>query len=254
MAKKDVLQPVDDDARAQAGRLMRLAAHGSLAVLEPMTGHPLASRVSLATEVSGAPVFLISQLSAHFGALEADPRASLLVGEPGRGDPLAHARITVIGRAEKLADAARAAARDRFLRRHPKAALYADFADFAFWRLTPERASLNGGFGRAYALAASDLLAEEIPDLAAMEPDAVAHMNEDHADAVAAYATGLLQAEPGPWRLTGLDADGLDLALGDEIRRLDFPRRLTKSEEVRPLLITLARQARETSLPREGQK
>lgn len=244
MAKKDVLQPVDDDARAQAGRLMRLALHGSLAVLEPETGHPLASRVSLATDVSGAPIYLISQLSAHFGALEADARASLLVGEPGRGDPLAYPRITVIGRAEKLADAARAGARDRFLRRHPKAALYADFADFAFWRLVPERASLNGGFGRAYALTARDLIGEAVPDLPEMEPDAVAHMNEDHADAVAAYATGLLKAAPGDWRLTGLDADGLDLANGDEIRRLDFPRRLAKAEEVRPLLISLAREAR----------
>ena len=48
--------------------------------------------------------------------------------------------------------------RARFLDRHPKAALYADFPDFRFFRITPQSASLNGGFGRAYNLPGLDLL------------------------------------------------------------------------------------------------
>ncbi len=43
----------------------------------------------------------------------------------------------------------------------------------------------------------------------------MAHMNADHAEAVRLYATKLLGAEDGPWRLTGLDPEGLDLACGD---------------------------------------
>ncbi len=52
-------------------------------------------------------------------------------------------------------------------------------------------------------------------------------MNEDHAEAVRLYATKLLGAEDGKWRLTGLDPDGLDLALGDATLRLPFPERVT---------------------------
>ncbi|MEM6374522.1 MAG: pyridoxamine 5'-phosphate oxidase family protein, partial [Pseudomonadota bacterium] len=111
------------------------ARHGALATLDAASGTPMASRVSVASASDGCPVFLISQLSGHFGALEDDPRASVLLGDPGKGDPLAHPRITVFGRAVRIAEDARDHIRARFLARHPKAALYVDFPDFAFWRL-----------------------------------------------------------------------------------------------------------------------
>ena len=63
------------------------------------TGAPLASRVGVATDIDGAPLILVSMLSAHTPAILADPRCSLLVGEPGKGDPLAHPRLTLICRA-----------------------------------------------------------------------------------------------------------------------------------------------------------
>ena len=154
-------QPVDDEARAMARRLLHHARHGALASLDPASGHPLASRVALATDIDGAPLILISALSAHTAALQADPRCSLLCGEPGRGDPLAHPRITLVARAHRIDradEAVHSRVRRRYLVRQPKARLYADFGDFAFWRLEVERASLNGGFGRAYELTAADVL------------------------------------------------------------------------------------------------
>jgi putative heme iron utilization protein len=155
----DPVRDADDDARALARRLLAGAGHGALATLEPGTGHPMASRCAIALDADGVPLLLVSALSAHTAALAADGRCSLLVGEPGTGDPLAHPRLTVAGRARRLArdtDEARRV-RARWLARHPKAALYLDFADFSFWRLEPDRASLNGGFGRAYRLSAADL-------------------------------------------------------------------------------------------------
>ncbi len=244
MTRKDVFQEPDDAARRQAKTLIRAERSGALATLEPETGWPMASRVSLATDGAGAPVFLISELSAHFPALVADPRASLLLGLPGKGDPLAHPRITVVGRAERLAGDAAAPVRARFLARHPKAALYADFADFAFWRLAPERAQLNGGFAKAYRLAAEDVLSPTDAALAAMEAEAVAHMNADHADAVKLYAEALLGRETGDWRLVGLDTEGLDLAAGDATARLWFDPPLAGAEELRRRLAALAKEAR----------
>ena len=157
MTKKDVLRETDADAIRQARGPIRTARFGALACLDPETGHPMASRVALATDLAGNPVILLSQLSGHFAALEGDARASLLVGEPGRGDPLAHPRITLTCQAARLEGDDRLAARDRYLRRNPKAALYADFGDFAFWCLTLTGASLNGGFGKAFVLTPAGL-------------------------------------------------------------------------------------------------
>ena len=155
----DPVRPADDTARALAHRLLGGARFGALATLEPGTGHPMASRVAVALDADGAPLLLMSSLSAHSGALDADARCSLLVGEPGAGDPLAHPRLTVAGTARRLerdSDEGRRA-RERWLSAHPKAALYVDFGDFAFRRIECAGASLNGGFGRAWRLEPADL-------------------------------------------------------------------------------------------------
>lgn len=248
--RPDPLLPVDDDARALARKLVRMARYGALGVLDPADGAPFVSRVALATAMDGAPVMLVSALSLHTQALVRDGRCSLLVGEPGKGDPLAHPRLSLTATAVRLdpASADHAAARRRFLARHPKAKLYADFGDFAFFRLEPARASLNGGFGRAYALAANDLSLAGHPalaGLAAMEEGAVAHMNEDHADAIGLYADRLAGAGAGSWVLTSLDPEGLDFAEGDRIARLGFTPPLADAGELRPRLVDLARLARQ---------
>ena len=238
--RDDMLRPVDDAVRAQAKRLLRTARFGALATLAE-DGWPMATRVALVTEIDGAPVFLASDLSHHTAALSADPRCALLVGEPGKGDPLAHPRLTLYAEAERLGREADADARRRFLARHPKAALYADFGDFAFWRLRPTRADLNGGFGKASALDAADLAPRvDCAALAEAEPSAVAHMNADHAEAVDHFARICGSGESG-WTLTGLDPEGADLARGDEVRRLDFMTPVRDAAGLRAALVALAR-------------
>ncbi len=76
------------------------------------------------------------------------------------------------------------------------------------------------------------------------EESAVAHMNDDHAEAVRLYATKLMGAEDGPWRLTGLDPEGLDLARGDAMLRLPFPQRVINAEQLRKVVVELAAKAR----------
>ncbi|QPH54328.1 HugZ family protein [Pontivivens ytuae] len=244
MTRPETLQPVTDEAIRLAKTLLRTERHGALGTLEPGSGAPQVSRVSLATDPTGAPLILISRLSAHFAALEADPRCSLLLGTPGKGDPLAHPRMTLAACAEMLDGDARQAARTRFLARHPKAALYADFTDFAFWRLTPQGASLNGGFARAFELTADHLATPAMPDLTALEPDAVVHMNEDHRDAIKLYAETLLGEPEGDWRIATLDPEGMDLIHGDRVARLSFDPPLRSADELRPRLVALGKRAR----------
>lgn len=242
--KKDVIRETDAEAIRLARTLIRTARYGAIAVLDPETGAPLASRVGTATDIDGTPLILVSMLSAHTRALIADSRCSLLVGEPGKGDPLAHPRITISCNALQLQSetAERARAERRYLNRHPKAKLYAGLGDFHFFRLEPARASLNGGFGKAYLLGRHDLVAETsvAQNLAESEQSAVEHMNSDHVDAISVYARAFCGAGEASWRITGIDADGLDLAAGDETRRLFFPEPLADARDLRKVLVELA--------------
>jgi hypothetical protein len=144
------------EALAEARALLAKATHGALATLDPGDGHPMASRVAFAPLSDGTPFVLISDLSAHSAALKADPRCSLLVGEVGRGDPLAYARLTLKCRAEPLPRSPDL--RARFLATHPKAELYIDLGDFSFLRLLPEAVSYVAGFGRAYRFSGAEML------------------------------------------------------------------------------------------------
>jgi heme iron utilization protein len=245
---KDPFLPVDDEARGLAKKLMRTTRSGALATNDAESGMPFASLVQVGMDLDGSPLILTSQLSAHTRLLEADPRCSLLLSSVGKGDPLAHPRLTVLARAHRLERESEEGRhiRRRYLLQHPKAELYVDFPDFAFWRLEVVSASLNGGFGRAYRMAREDLLADlsGFFDFYDFEAQAVEHMNEDHADALALYATQLCGAREGAWRLIGIDPEGVQMALGDEILRLSFPRALNGPHEVRPMLIRLANEAR----------
>ncbi len=238
----------DFDPKTVARGLLRSTRAGALATLDRNTGHPFASLVNVATDSDGAPVILVSRLSTHTANLEVDGRASLLLAAAGKGDPLAHPRLTLIGAFAQIGrdDAQEPRVRRRFLARHPKSELYAGFGDFSFWRLAVVSAHLNGGFARAADLKAADVLSDvsDADNLVGAEASAVEHMNADHAEAVRLYATKLLGADDGPWRLTGLDPDGLDLARGDLTLRLPFPERVTDAEQLRRTVVVLAAKAR----------
>jgi hypothetical protein len=238
----------DFDPKLVAKTLLRSTRAGALATIDRNTGHPFASLVNVATDADGSPLILVSRLSTHTANMEVDGRASLLLATTGKGDPLAHPRLTLIGSFAQIArdDAQEPSMRRRFLSRHPKSELYAGFADFSFWRLEVVSAHLNGGFARAADLKAADVLTDvsDAENLLSAEASAVEHMNADHAEAVKLYATKLLGADDGQWRLTGLDPDGLDLARGDLTLRLPFPERVTDAEQLRRTVVTLAAQAR----------
>jgi putative heme iron utilization protein len=131
--------------------LIAEATHATLGTLDGM-GAPFASLVALARDEAMRPLIITSHLSSHTGHLEADPRVSLLIAAIGKGDPLAHPRLTLTGRAEaaRPGDTAYDAIRELYLAQNPKAQLYVDLPGFWFWRITPAKVFLNGGFGKAW--------------------------------------------------------------------------------------------------------
>jgi len=246
-------RPVPEfDGKALGKDLLRRIRAGALATIDGGSGVPFASLVTVATDHDGSPILLLSRLASHTLHLERDPRASILLAETGRGDPLAHPRLTVIGTLERSGEER---VRRRFLARHPKAKLYADFPDFSFWRMTITGGHLNGGFARAARLEAGDLSTDlaGAETVLEAETEALEHLNHDHREALALYAAELCGQPAGPWTATGLDPEGLDLLSGDRTARLIFPERITTPGGLRLGLKDLAAEARTRSQKKDGE-
>ncbi len=241
--RQDPRQDPDFDPVGLAKRLLRQIRAATLATLTE-DGAPFATLTAVATDYDGSPILLMSRLAAHTRNLERDARLSLLLAQSGSGDPLAHPRLTLLARAARTKDAA---LRARYLRRNPKAALYADFPDFSFWRAEVSAVHLNGGFARAADFGPQALLTplEGALALIAAEEGALAHLNADHANALALIAQKLGGAKAAKWRASGLDPEGLDLIAGDASARIVFPGRVTTPDELREALTALSQQARQ---------
>lgn len=158
-ARPDPVQPANDDALSSVRTLLALG-HAALAWTDPDTGTPGISRIAFHRDPDAGLLTLVSGLAPHFGALKANPDCALMLGEVGeKGDPMTHPRLMIRARASFIApdDPARPGLRTRWLERNPKATVYIDLPDFAFVRLAPTSALLNGGFARAFHIAPADL-------------------------------------------------------------------------------------------------
>jgi heme iron utilization protein len=226
--------------------LLRRSRQGALATLMVGSGDPYCSLVNLASHFDGSPILLISRLALHTKHIFADARVSLMLDERAEGDPLEGARIMLAGRAEEVSPDDAAVVRRRYLNAHPSAEAFVDFKDFSFFRIRPTGAHLVAGFGRIIDLKPEQFLTDlsGAEDLLQAERGAVAHMNEDHREAMSLYATRLLGAESADWRCTGCDPDGMDMQAGGKTLRLDFPERVTSGTDLRKMLVRLASEAR----------
>jgi hypothetical protein len=228
----------------EARRLVRVSLKGALASLDYESGHPYASLVLTATEPDGSPLFLLSSLARHGKNLRKDPRASLLLDGTGEtADPLTGNRLTLFGEVEQTATPT---ARARFLARHPSANDYVGFADFAFFSLKVTHGHFIGGFGRIFTIQRPELLTDVTgaDALLRSEPEIIAHMNEDHREAIGLYATELANAPAGDWRMTGIDPEGTDLLHRTNAVRIVFDAPVRNPAEARNVLVALAQTAR----------
>jgi heme iron utilization protein len=253
----------DDDvpALSHAERARTLVAGqttGSLATiaLEP-AGHPYASFVTFALD-AGQPVFLISRIAEHTRNLMGDPRASLLVHESGQADPLANARVTLVGRALRLSRAQSDAPRAAFLEAHPQSAYYVDYADFDFWSLGVTAVRYIGGYGRMSWVDTEDFIRAQPDPLATSAEGVIAHMNDDHAGALRHYAQAFTRAvDAERATMTAIDRHGFEMTVttpaGVGPARIAFAQPLTSAGQARQVLIDLLRAA-EAKLGRSAER
>ena len=125
--------------------------------------------------------------------------------------------------------------------------MYVDFPDFSFWRLSPSTIHGVAGFGRIETLTPEEVF-PTATEMEALEASAIEHMNRDHADAVHLYATKILGAKPGPWRILAIDSDGADLGLQDQSLRINFQAPVFTADALREKFAELAYEARKSTL------
>src|SRR5215468_5592152 len=115
-----------EPGRTEVETLLAAEAVGLLSTISVhRAGFPYGSLTPFALSPRGAPLLLLSGLAAHTKNLLADPRACLFVGDRSAAeDPLAGARVSLLGRAAKVAPSDEADARARYVARHPKAEAY----------------------------------------------------------------------------------------------------------------------------------
>ncbi|XDZ65192.1 HugZ family protein [Alphaproteobacteria bacterium LSUCC0684] len=223
-----------------ARHLIRRSGKACLATLDRNDGSPYASLVLFAPLADGSPVMLLSDLAEHTRNIAANRACSLMIdGMDDGSETMAGMRLTLQGHISRLENEA---ATKRFIARHPEAAIYAGFADFNLYLVTPARLHLIGGFGMIHWIDARDVLASA-PRLDEAADEIIEHMNTDHADAIFAYAKA--HGHQGEnWRMIGIDTDGIDLHDGSRYLRLQTDERMMSPGDARRNLAALAKAAR----------
>jgi len=240
---------VPEPTYAESARtLTHLGRAGSLATVSlKHPGHPFASLMPYALDEQGRPLLLISTMAMHTQNLSADGRASLLVTQQTKGDPLAAGRVTLMGDVLAVPGSEREGVRAAYLARHANAAYWVDFDDFGFWRVEPLDVYYVGGFGAMGWVAAAEYRAAEPDPLADVSESILEHVNRDHSEALLSYAR-VLTAEPvEEATMVSVDRRGFKLRLrtGERVQavRAPFPREVASAEQCRAAFIEMLREA-----------
>ena len=239
MPKAEALSPAD-----QSRLIMRSCGKAALATIDAKTKEPYNSLILIAADADASPLMMISDLADHTQNIKKNPLASLLLDGDPSGETLASQRLSVQGHLDIVKDPALT---KRFIHRHAEAAIYAGFGDFNLYRMTVTRVHLIGGFGRIHWIDGGLVLADS-PKLDAAAEEIIEHMNDDHDDAIAAYAQAL--GHPAPdgdedkWKMTGIDRDGIDLSNGSAYARINTAEPMITPGDSRRALAKLAKRAR----------
>ena len=238
------------DAAQEARRLLLKARHGALATLSRHDGAPFGSVAPYAVAADGSPIFLFAGIAEHTKNLRADPRASLLVAEPGAGtdDVQAHGRLTLVGTINSAPVDMIPELRARYLARLPEAQSYFKTHDFSFYTLLVRRARYIGGFGKIFWLEADALAIDPARDpLQPVSRQVLDHMNQDHRDALVLLVRAQqgLELEAQDLEMVGIDTYGMDVACRTSPMRFrfEFPQE-GNPQNVRSLVVGLVAEAR----------
>ena len=201
----------DRERLEQVRALFARETHGVLCTAHAhASGWPYGSVVPYALHDRGDPVVFVSDIAEHTRNLKADARATLLVRDSQSADPQAGARHAMMVRARRPTGDEAAAVEQTYFDRFPDAARMREAHGFSAWLLECERIRWIAGFGamgwidRATWTGLADPVAQHADGI-------VAHLNDDHADALCELAAAFGAPDAASARAVGVDRGGLEL-------------------------------------------
>jgi len=217
--------PFEAARQLWAGRFQGVISTHSAA--EP--GYPFGSVVPFCLDRDGLPILLLSHLAQHTRNLEADPRCALTLHE-ALPDVQQSQRLTCMGTCTPC-DPSDVHALARYLRYFPSGRMYFEQLHFRPYRLKPKRFHYNGGFATARWLG-TDRIVRRSPLDEEAETALCEALLRNHGHRLADVLPAATPEEPGATRIAGVDPWGLDLARGDHLVRLPFPRAMTEAGDI----------------------
>ncbi|HEX8186059.1 MAG TPA: DUF2470 domain-containing protein [Blastocatellia bacterium] len=217
-------------------------------------GWPFGSIAPYAITSAGEPLILISEIAEHTRNVRADARVSLLIQDSAAmADPQAGARVTLMGYAVPVPRLYLEDAHRRYLALFPNSSGYFDAHDFSLFQINTEQVRFIGGFGEIYWLDGREIVdaaANSIIDPLASQSEMICnHMNEDHADALRLYAAAFAETKASAAKMIHVDRNGFDMVAVESGNhkhlRIDFPQPISDTEQVRPVMVEMARRARQ---------
>ena len=242
---------IPEPSHAERARtLLHLGRVASLSTLSrKCPGFPFGSLMPFALDAAGRPIFLISTMAMHTQNLRQDPRASLLVMEPGAGgDPLGAARVTLVGNVSVVPGPEIAEARRLYLDRHANSKYWVDFEDFSFYGMDVVDVYYVGGFGVMGWVTAPEYVQAQADPLVDAAAGILEHMNADHQDALILLARTHAGIESEEAVMTAVDRLGFHVRLktaeGMKGARIAFLNEVHTLAETRKVLVEMVQQAR----------
>lgn len=208
-------------------------------------------------EETGEPMFLFSGMSSHTQDILENPKCSLTVAaKEFKG--AADGRVNLMGTCALIkSDEDKAKARELYLAKHPNSAVWIDFGDFHWYKLSVEKIRFVGGFARAGSVSADEYKAATPDPISQFSGPVAKHMNDDHTDAIIAMAKtvpGVGEDKLIDAQIVSMDSLGMYIKVEREVGvpkqfkfRLPFPRAAENRGDVKVLIMELTQAAAATA-------
>lgn len=193
----------------------------------------------------GRPVFLISSIAEHTKNIKANEKVCLTVMDEAVMPRLEGARVSYMGKAEKIQSPEEIAlVSKRYLRFFPEVQSYFQAHGFDYYRINPKRIRYIEGFGKIYWVEAEDVLLESTPLIGA-EERIIEHMNQDHQDSLVQYCKYYFKKKCSDPVMISVDPEGFTLRAKSDDLYFSFSKECTSAEQVRAEMVRMAEEAKQ---------
>jgi heme iron utilization protein len=210
---------ISDDLLQDLRQLWSTSFHGLLSTHSAKyAGYPFGSLLPICRDAKGQPLLMISHLAQHTRNLDADPRCSLTLTQPGQGDVQQWPRLTCLADAQPVTSSQQL---ERYYRYYPDSRRYHKELNFRLYRLLPKQFYFIAGFGSARWFEVSRLLEHE--GFATADELELLYQVNAHEHALLRRSLEQRGVEfAADTHAVGADPRGLDIRRGDSLMRLRF--------------------------------